>query len=271
MNLYAYQLPLCDGRARQGLILEHEERFAEIAPLLGFSSETFEEALDETLRWLRGLTSPTLPSVRWGIECLHHPLNPVHLPLCALGLRPGFSTVKLKLGQLPLSEAIALVQTHVGKVALRLDCNRAWTLDQALEFTSHFHPSDFLYLEEPVQTFEELVAFSEKTLFPVAVDESIRSDWSSLPSLKAVVVKPTVVGTIPSIPAHLQLVLSSAYESGLGLLHIANRAANSLPIGLDTYRAFKEDLLLHPITCENGLFSWTGSFPLLDSSKLCAL
>lgn len=264
IRLYQYKLP-----TREGLILQLDEGFGEIAPLPGFSKETLAEARTEIAQWMRNGLEPTLPSVRWGIECAKQPLKSVHLPLCALGAKEGFTTVKLKLGRLPLQEAISLTKKHMRQFHLRLDCNRAWNLAQALEFASHFKIADFDYLEEPVQTFEELVQFSNKTGFPIAVDESIHCDWSRIPTLKAVVVKPMVVGGIPHIPPHLDLVLSSSYESGLGLLHIANRATKALPIGLDT--VLPDDILHQPIRCASGFFSWSSSHPPIDMSKLCAL
>jgi O-succinylbenzoate synthase len=263
-RLYEYNFPY-----RQGLILQIGDHFGEIAPLPKFSRETLDEARAEVLHWMRSGTPPTLPSVRWGIACAKTPLQSIRLPLCALNQpRPGFSTLKLKLGHLPLPEAIALVKQHYRNYTLRLDCNRAWTLAQALEFAAHFTPTDFAYLEEPVQTFDELIRFSEMTHFPLAVDEQIHSDLSLLPSLTTVVVKPTIVGHIPKIPSHLNLVLSSSHETGLGLLHIARSATNTLPIGLDTYR---HDILTTPIDCSSGFFSWKLTHPPIDLSKLCAL
>lgn len=270
-RLFRYALPLKNGNLREGLILQWGDRFGEIAPLPGFSKETLEEAQNETLQWLKSQQEPTLPSVRFGIACAQKSLRSVRLPLCALGPRTGFSTVKLKLGHLSLTDAISLVKEHCAQARLRLDCNRAWTLAEGLEFASHFKPTDFAYLEEPVQSFEELIAFSKATHFPIALDESIHADWSQIPSLKAIVVKPTVVGSIPQIPPHLDLVLSSAYESGLGLLHIANLANNTLPIGLDTYRALEDDILMNPIDCSSGTFSWKLSHPILNMAKLCVL
>jgi O-succinylbenzoate synthase len=270
-RLFSYKLPLKNGKLREGLILQCEDRYGEIAPLPGFSKETLDEARLEIQDWINSGKIPTLPSVKWGIECAQKTLRSVHIPLCALGPKGGFSTIKLKLGHLPLADAISYVKEHASHALLRLDCNKAWSLTQALEFARHFKPTDFAYLEEPVQNFKELVEFSKITSFPIALDESIHSDWSQIPSLKAIVVKPTIVGTIPQIPPHLDLVLSSAYESGLGLLHIANQTKNSLPIGLDTYSAFEDDVLTQRINCSNGIFSWESSNPILEISKLCAL
>lgn len=261
-KLYQYQLG-----TREGLILQSKTGFGEIAPLPGFSKETLQEAKQETLEWIRTQNPPSLPSVRWGIACAEKPLSSVRLPLSALGAKEGFSTIKLKLGHLSLDEALDLVKTHYLKARLRLDFNRKWPLEKALAFASHFTPDTFDYLEEPVQT--GLIEFSKQTNFPIALDESIDTDWSSIPSLKAIVVKPMIVGFIPKVPPHLQLILSSSYESGLGLLHIANTAQNNLPIGLDT--VFKSDLLKNPISITPGFFSWEASTPLLNMELLCAL
>lgn len=269
-KLYRYRLALKNNQHREGLIIQDGERFGEIAPLPGFSKETLKEAEQEALNWIETDAPPTLPSVRFGIDSLQIELHSIKLPLASLGVKEGFTTQKLKLGHLSLQEAIDLVKKQSSKARIRLDCNRAWSLKQALEFASHFTSNDFIYLEEPVQSVEELIEFSKLTNFPIALDESIDTDFSKIPSLKAIVVKPTVVGTIPSIPKHLDLVLSASYESGLGLLHIAHLAKGNLPVGLDTYDALEEDLLINPIQTKNGIFSWKKSEPILNINKLCA-
>ncbi len=260
VKIYHYKL-----KAREGLILEYNGGLGEIAPLPGFSKETLEEAKEELLLWALENQEPTLPSVRFGIACAKRPLNSVRLPLCALGPKEGFPAVKLKLGHLSVLEAVQFVKKQKGP--LRLDCNRRWSLAQAIEFTSYFSPSDFLYIEDPT---DDLVSFSKITKFPVAVDQLIDSDWDQIPTLKAVVVKPTIVGSIPKVPSHLDLVLSSSYESGLGLVHIANLAKKNVPVGLDT--VFEDDLLTSPIRCKDGIFSWEKKEPIIDFSRLsCVL
>jgi O-succinylbenzoate synthase len=277
IRLYQYRLRVQSHHwtLREGLILQYGDGFGEIAPLPGFSRETLEQAREELLRILPDLSLATLPSVRFGITSAQSPLSSIRIPLAALSEpRPGFQTLKLKLGHLSIEEAISLVKQHYKQFRLRLDCNRAWTLPQALHFARHFQPTDFEYLEEPLQTFEELIAFSTQTHFPIALDEHISSDWSRIPSLKTLVIKPTLTGTIPPIPDSLNLVLSSSYESGLGLLHIAHLAQKlhpTIPVGLDTYRSFSEDLLTHPIDCSSGFFSWTASHPPIRLDKLSLL
>lgn len=263
-RLFEYQLS-----NRKGLIVQLGENFGEIAPLPHFSKETLDEAKEEALLWLKTDRAPTLPSVRFGIFCASKPLCSVHLPLCSLGFKEGFETVKIKLKHLSLDDAVARVKSYIGKANLRLDCNRAWSLDEALYFASHFRKSDFEYLEEPLRSEEELIEFSQRTHFPIALDESIHVDWNQVPSLEAIVVKPTILGSIPKVPPQLKLILSSSYESGLGLVHIANLCEHPYPIGLDT--VFEQDLIHSPIQCQKGIFHWEANDKPIDTSKLCAL
>jgi O-succinylbenzoate synthase len=266
-RLYRYK------NEREGLLLNYNDGWGEIAPLPGFSKESFQDALDETIELLPNLpaANPKLPSVRFGVSSALKPFpsKPIHLPLCALTPREGFTTLKLKLGSLSLERAIDLVKKHLN-FRLRLDFNRMWTLDQALEFASHFKKTDFEYLEEPVNSFKDLVRFSEITEFPIGVDESLLTDpWQTVPSLKAAIVKPTLLGEIPPIPKGIDLILSSSMESGIGLISIARLATNNLAIGLDTYPFLKEDYLINPISCNFGYFSWIPS--PVNTSKLCLI
>ncbi|OGN64402.1 MAG: hypothetical protein A3E80_03955 [Chlamydiae bacterium RIFCSPHIGHO2_12_FULL_49_9] len=267
-RLYRYK------NEREGLLLNYNDGWGEIAPLPGFSKETLQDALDETLSLLHDLPSarPKLPSVRFGVESALKPFpsKPIRLPLCALTPREGFTTLKLKLGSLSLARAIDFVKKYLPSFRLRLDFNRQWSLGQALEFANHFKKEDFEYLEEPVNSFHDLIEFSRQTQFPIGADESILSDpWQTIPSLKAAVVKPTLLGSIPKIPPKIDLVLSSSMESGVGLISIARLASNKVPVGLDTYSFLKEDYLQNPIACRDGYFSWTPS--PIDTSKLCLI
>ena len=264
-RLYQYRF----GK-REGLILQKNGGWGEIAPLPGFSRETLDEAREELLAILFSGAKATLPSVRFGLACASTPfsLEPLCVPLCALHRpRPGCAALKLKLGHLPIDDAIALVKSHLGKYLLRLDCNRAWSLEQALRFAQPFTPGDFDYLEEPVREFDDLLRFSSHTRFPIAVDESLRdSDYQKIATLKAAIVKPTLIGEIPNLP--IPIVLSSSYETSLGILQIARHAPSSLPQGLDT---FEDDLLIPPLRVENGFLAWSPSPNPIDTAKLCLI
>ncbi len=265
-KLYSYELKTSAPKwpVRRGLILEYKKSWGEIAPLPGFSDETLEEAKREVLSLLKNLpkATPKLPSVKFGVRSALRKFStkPLKIPMSLLNEpQEGFSSMKLKLGHLSVEDAIKMVKQFVGSYRLRLDCNRSWSLDEAIHFTKHFHPDDFDYLEEPVLTYSDLVRFSEITRFPVAVDESIKKfTCSEIPTLKAAVIKPTIVGSLPLVKA--PIVLSSAFESSLGLLQIARLyREGSPPAGLDTFRFFQEDLLDPPLRAEQGYLIWDGT------------
>ena len=262
-KLYQY---LFAHRNREGLILQIDDEWGEIAPLPGWSLETFSEAKQEILDVLRENKKPTLPSVLFGLST--KPLSPVKVRLSALNSpRTGCTTLKLKLGHLTIDQAVARVKQYVGKYRLRLDCNRKWTLSQALLFASHFCSTDFEYLEEPVDTYSDLIRFSLKTQFPIAVDESLRErSCLDIPTLTAAVIKPTLWGHIPKLSC--PIVFSSAYESSLGILQIARFADHEIPQGLDT---FSPDFLNPPISVENGYLTWTPSKNPIDTRQLCLI
>lgn len=262
LRLYAYRLQ------REGLILESAIGWGEIAPLPGFSRETLEEARAEIIAFLETGKKPKLPSVQFGLASALQPfsLKPLRVPLCALKVpRPGFSSLKLKLKEVSVEQAVIQARALKDRFRLRLDCNRAWTLEQALEFASHFKPDDFEYLEEPVAS--GLAEFSRRTGFPIAVDESLRNgSYKEIPTVKAAIVKPTLMGGVPKLD--LPIVLSSSFETSLGILQIARLAQNDLPQGLDT---FQEDLLQPPLKRENGYVSWEGSRTPINTTKLCRI
>ena len=93
-----------ENRFRKGVILEKEGRFGEAAPLPGFSTETYDEML-------RGLeeNDRSIPSVSFALESLEIPFpKPQKPPIAHFGCDGKFhETIKLKLGDLSLEEAIS--------------------------------------------------------------------------------------------------------------------------------------------------------------------
>ena len=211
----------------------------------------------EILRIIQGeAQEATHPAVRFGLESASRPLpsRPFSVPIAALILgeeplkqaeraaQEGFQVLKVKLTGIPIPQAIALVQA-MPPLPLRIDCNQAWTLAEALEFTRHFPPERFAYLEEPLQNPAELPRLAQETGFQIAVDESYHPQT---PFIR--IIKPTRVGY-----AAPGAILSSFYESNLGLLKIAE-LADVLPVGLDTGKFFQENLLDLPVVA--GRLHW---------------
>jgi O-succinylbenzoate synthase len=273
-ELFRYALPIDTPLLkREGLVVKLTNPdgmvgWGEVAPLPGFSRETLEE--------VRTQFSPHFSSVCFGMQsalnALNHPHHAFSLPLSALFMgnkaqilaratlakQEGFTTAKVKLSKLSFEEAYAVVETLRNQFALRIDVNRAWSFEDAMQFFSRFPPNSFEYVEEPTYEIGKLTNFP----FPFALDESLKElNLFNFPHLKAMVLKPTLLGDISPFVTRakqqgLKVILSSFFESGLGLAHIACLAhrlgLHSDPIGLDTYRYFKQDLLTEPLRISDG-------------------
>lgn len=205
------------------------------------------------------------PSVIFGLESalfsLLSPLSNYEIPVSALLMgsyeeileqaeirhQEGYTSAKVKISNLKPEKAFHLINQLKDFFHLRVDVNRAWQTKDSLQFFSRFSLDTFDYVEEPFQNPQDLHVFPH----PLAVDESFPKDLSLeelnlLPNLKSLVYKPTLQGGIRHfLPLHefaskknISIVLSSSFESTLGLSHIismAHRFSLSSPIGIGTY------------------------------------
>lgn len=200
----------------------------------------------------------------------------------------GYRAIKLKVGQGPLHEDIQLtheVRKRIGDdVALRLDANRAWSVEDAFIFSREVSDCKIDYIEEPLQNYEMLTTMKNKggLPLPLAVDESLREltpeSLAPLPNLKAIVLKPTLLGFERSMQfgrkatsMGITPVVSSAFETGLGLTALAELAAclntTDVPVGLDTLEWFAKDLLKRPLQIERGRLNLSESVVRFDELR----
>ncbi len=285
--------------------------WGEIAPLPGFSAETLQQATEEALKLKHDISfQPTLPSVQCGIELAREDLesrmagrlpfvwfteNPKKNSIFSVtklllgseneilksaqsALRSGFAAVKMKVGHLPLIEGIDLVwqvREILGEnVSIRLDANRAWSMDQACRFGNGIAACKIDFIEEPLQAgLQQHRSFYEMTGIPVALDETLYQqtdvmkifETSLKPWVRAFVLKPMLIGgfkicqEIASKASALNIntILSSSYESGLMTQAIARfaqvlPAAHELSLGIDTYENLADDTLSPRIKVMNG-------------------
>lgn len=173
----------------------------------------------------------------------------------------GYHTVKLKVGRQDLAVDVDVVRRICsaadGRVDLRLDANRAWTLQEALAFSEQVETSSISYVEEPLQNPDELAAYVSRSGWPIALDETTR-EWSPKRlregmSVRAVILKPSLLGGIGDTYEWVRIaseegvvpVLSASYESGVGLRMLGAIAAawTDVPAGLSTYATLEDDLL----------------------------
>jgi O-succinylbenzoate synthase len=187
------------------------------------------------------------------------------------GITEGYQAVKLKVGQKKTEEDIELVRMVSNltgpALSLRLDANRAWKLDQALDFAHAVRECPIEYIEEPLQNPDQLPVFYKNAAIPIAIDETVlqykpenfeMSDW-----IDTLVLKPAAIGSIADTLAFIRIaelkkrkiVISDSFQSGVGfsfLLRLAASLNDMIPMGFDTYQWLKEDLLDKKIQIEGG-------------------
>ncbi len=173
----------------------------------------------------------------------------------------GYRTLKLKVGRVGLDDEIALVRMlreRLPDVALRLDANQAWTMEEAVRFAEGIEGVALEYVEEPLRDPADLPVLWFDTQLPIALDESLAGTapdglqgkgWAT-----AAVLKPTLLGGVARTlrfaaqakALGIRPVLSGAFESGVAMRgHVALAAATgAAPAGLDPYRRLAADVLM---------------------------
>ncbi|WP_194846922.1 hypothetical protein [Candidatus Neptunochlamydia vexilliferae] len=238
-TLYRYARRF-QGGMREGLLLRLEKGtrvgWGEIAPLPGFSKETLGDVLQ----------GKPCPSAEWGWAAakldLAEPLDVASIPVRVL------HQDKLKVGHLSLDAAIDL-----GKKTpfCTVDMNQKWPLEKALAFAEAFpHVECF---EEPLKEEEDATAFP----YPVALDESVKHP-PPYPHVIVDTIKPTLLGyPLPKPRKGVDFILSSSYESELGIYQIAKLAYRMKiplkPMGLGTCHLFEEPLFEEGVHVKEGV------------------
>ncbi|WP_087016483.1 o-succinylbenzoate synthase [Thaumasiovibrio subtropicus] len=278
-------------KSREGLLVKLTEGeqtgWGEIAPLPEFSHESLDEALAQALPWVQAWQNgeavasveSLYPSVAFGLSMAQLELTsalPAEgdyrvAPLCSgdpdelvvtLAQQAGDKVAKIKVG---LYEAVRdgmvanMFVDAIPDIRLRLDANRQWTPLKAQQFAKYVKPENrhgIAFLEEPCQTPEQSLAFAAETGIAIAWDETLRDEGFELsaePGLAAIVIKPTLMGSVQKCialieKAHelkLETVISSSLESSLGLNQLARfakwKTPESIP-GLDTMQLFMEQV-----------------------------
>lgn len=290
LEIIPFTLPLHSSLSiRHSLLckITYEEGIAygEAAPLPGFSLETHLQAFEQLQEIKKGLEegkeipfSSLFPSVHFALshpifekEAL--PFQKVHAFLqgpfdkivadAKEAIANGFTTLKIKIHQLSHKEIETLLSQLSQKAKLRIDCNRAFTVDEANALFGPLKES-IDYIEEPSFEIPKL----KELTFPFAIDETLREKRAlpNSPYLKALIIKPTLMGgyerLLPWITLskkrNLKLIASPAYESGVGLLQILHLFSGLVskedPMGLDTYSYIEKDILQYKIEKKNGYF-----------------
>ena len=184
----------------------------------------------------------------------------------------GYRVLKLKVGKNNLEDDIALVSQVVklidAKAVLRLDANRSWNLNQAVEFLRAISPEKIDYLEEPLIDPGLLSELYQLTRTPLALDESV-ADTSAAElnfpkGVKVIIIKPSLIGCIKKIRKYIAVaddqgiavVFSDTFHSSIGLIYNACLAASlsnkDIAMGFDTLQWLSKDILKNGIEIEAG-------------------
>ncbi|MCE2573579.1 o-succinylbenzoate synthase [Motilimonas eburnea] len=244
---------------------------AELAPLPGFSQETLDQAIDELVQAAQGNTQALVsPSAAFTWDCLLHGITALPVPT-DIPLLQGQGTqliqdyrelncpdqIKLKVARWQPSIELHTINQLIAlnpNLRCRLDANQGWSLAQAQHFCHQLPPSHIEYIEEPCKHLADAIAALAPTGIKLALDEQLQQpQWPEPemrhPSIHALIIKPSLVGSFSRIKALLNLakqhqqrvIISSAFESpyGLGLLSQLAKmwTPNEVP-GLDTVKYF---------------------------------
>ncbi|MDQ5956293.1 MAG: enolase C-terminal domain-like protein [Candidatus Rhabdochlamydia sp.] len=272
-RIFRFQLTKKDGSTRLSHVVclkdsRHQEAWTEISPFPGRSKETIDEALLQLIAILKGKkTSHLYPSVSFALATALKELSFPPIPLCALlsgskqemmqqallAEQKGFSSVKIKISQLPLEDAFTILDQLRKIFSLRVDVNQRFSFQEAMHFFGQFPFTAFDFIEEPTWETSRLADFSH----PFGLDETLEKIpnfmFENLVNCKAIVVKPMIQGFFATKKLmqrldgnKIKLIFSSCYESSLGLMQIAHLAIQTklYPLGLDTQSLFTEDILI---------------------------
>ncbi len=246
------------------------------------TSSLAKKILNSPVNSLSFTSNNLYPSVQFGFELAKYSLTKdseiktVHPPVaCCKLLIPqnqnntksslqvqGFQAVKLKVGKGKLDDDLKFVHTvwnENPRIEVRIDANRAWSLRTALDFLSETKNLDLGYIEEPLRDKDKLSEFTRHSHTPLALDETLREPGAEKfkPFADVYVLKPTLSGGIMKTIKEMQLaeinktrcIISSSYESGVGILGLMELAMNAPKEihGLDTYKALERDVLIDPL------------------------
>jgi len=190
------------------------------------------------------------------------------------GLDEGYQAIKIKVGRQAPDEEIKQVKSLYkmikGKATLRLDANQAWDLQTGEYFIKAIEECEIEYIEEPLRDYRELPTLFRKTGVPIAIDENVNS---ILPSklkennwIDTIVLKPGLIGSVQTTlefishanDLNLRCVISDTFHTGIGLAFLIRLSAcldQMIPMGFDTYRCLKEDVLKNRLKVTGGCFN----------------
>lgn len=187
----------------------------------------------------------------------------------AAAVAAGFGCVKLKVGVGDDAGRVAAARAAAGpEVALRLDANGAWSVDEAVRAIDALAPAGLELVEEPAHGLQAVRAVRERVAVRVAIDETAAEHGALGAGVAdAVCLKISRCGGISALIAAATLVrasgaepyVASTYDGPLGIaagVHAAAALASRGPVpycGLATLGLF--DQIDDPLPVREGRIS----------------
>ncbi|OAN64391.1 o-succinylbenzoate synthase [Balneola sp. EhC07] len=178
-------------------------------------------------------------------------------------IQNGFKTLKVKVGRDFENEfqLLKALRSEHPSIQIRIDCNRAWSFDEAVSNLSQLEPLNIEYCEEPLITKEidKLSLLKKETSIKLAADESIRNKkdagvLSVQNGFDVFVLKPMMIGSFSEIYVtkqqanshYIDMVFTTSLESKIGRIITAILAlgwgAKKYAHGLATGSLLSHDL-----------------------------
>jgi len=263
---------------REALLIDGPAGWGEFSPFTEYGPE-------ESAAWLRaGLEAAFtgLPEAHGEVE-VNGTIPAVADVQPVLARYPGVSTFKIKVAEKGQSldddlRRVAAVRQLRPDAKLRVDANRGWSVDQAIEAAEKL--GELEYIEQPCATVEELAEVRRRTSTAIAADESIRRAAdpyrvAELGAADVAVCKVAPLGGVDKLlriarDLDLDVTVASALDTAVGMDAglVAAKLTGSRAAGLATQRLFVEDVAA-PRELANGRLEITRTTP--DPDRLHGL
>ncbi len=189
----------------------------------------------------------------------------------------GFKTIKLKVGpnREEILSQIEKVRDEFEDLNIRLDANRVWDLDHAVQFLTQVEHYKIEFCEEPLKrpSAQNLQALKDHNAIPLALDETM-AVWPEIKDKAAIadilIIKPMVMGGFSKIKAvckfaaqnDKEIVFTSSLGTAVERLATAGLASEfgseKLAHGLNTGRLLADDFWDDRIFIKNGFYELPG-------------
>lgn len=273
LELYPVRIPMRHRfrrvDSREAVLVRGPQGWGEFSPFPGYPPVV-------TTRWLASALEAACSPLPAPIR-LRIPVNvtiPVVDPETAVALvrESGAQTAKVKVGDPGVAPEADIERLEAVKEALgpggkiRIDVNGKWTLDEAVTNLNRLTRFDLEYVEQPVETVEEMIELRGRTEVRLAADELIRlspnpAEVVEQGACDVVILKVQPMGGVGRVldlasRIGLPVVISSALETSVGM-YSGLLAASLLPelsfaCGLGTVSLLQGDSTPNPLVPYDG-------------------